>query len=409
MATALTLLMALIVWIEYVVEWTLERFNIQRWNLPIPKEIAHLYTEEAYNKAKAYNYDKQMVSRVSTFLSTAILIAILFYGGFGKLHDFIATYTQQPLLQTLAFFGVIGFGSGILGLPFSIYNTFVIEEKYGFNKTTPALFVADLFKGMLLGTILGGLILSAIVWFYQWQPVNFWLYAWIMLSAISIFMSMFYTSIIVPLFNKLTPLEDGELKTKIEALSLKTGYPLKHVYVLDASKRSTKANAYFSGFGPKKTIVLFDTLLQQMTDDEVVAVLAHEIGHYKKKHVLQSIFISVATSGIMLYLLSLCVGLPAFHEALGSKQAAFHLGLIAFSVLYTPISTFIGIAMNYLSRKNEFEADAFAKTYSDAKSLVSGLEKLHTEQLGNINPHPAYVFVHYSHPPLLQRVRALLS
>lgn len=399
--------MVLITWIDYILERILSNLNEKRWEMPLPPEVAHLYEKETFLKAKQYNKDKLFVSKISTFISTAIMIAFLLYGVFGKLHLWISGEIENTLLQSLLFFLIVGAGSSIISLPFSIYNTFIIEEKYGFNTTTVQTYIADLIKGMLLSVILGGGILGAIIWFYEWQAQYFWLYAWALISGISLFMAMFYTSIFVPLFNKLQPLEDGSLKIAIEKMADKTGYPLQHVYILDASKRSKKANAYFSGFGPQKTIVLFDTLLSQMTEEEVVAVLAHEIGHYKKKHIIFSMLTSIVSTGVMLFLLSLCVSLPSFSMAMGSHIPAFHLGIIAFSILYTPVSTLLGIGMNFISRRNEYEADSFAKKYSDHNALISGLEKLHTEQLGNVNPHPAYVFVHYSHPTLAQRIRQL--
>jgi STE24 endopeptidase len=250
-------------------------------------------------------------------------------------------------------------------------------------------------------------VLGLITWFYYRAGQNFWLYAWGLITAFSVFINLFYSELIVPLFNKQVPLQDGPLRSQIEAFANKTGFRLKNIYVIDGSKRSTKANAYFSGFGPKKRIVLFDTLQKELTDDEIVAVLAHEIGHYRKKHVLRTIALSVAITGLMLYLFSLVVNNPLLSMALGSDHSSFHLGLIVFGILYSPLSLVIGIAANYYSRRNEFEADRFVKENFNPGILASALKKLSVKNLSNMLPHPVYVFFHYSHPPLLKRLEKL--
>lgn len=407
MPTLLTFIMLLLIVADFIFEEILDQKNHKRWKLPIPRELNDLYHQDEYEKAQHYHVDKRKVSKLSSYLQLAITLIILYFCLFGKLQNWISTITENPYYQAFLFFGIYGSIQFIIGLPFSYYNTFTIEEKYGFNKTTIKTFFLDIFKSTIVGTLIGGALLSAIIAFYHWQPQHFWIYAWILFAVFSIFMAMFYTSLLVPLFNKLSPLEEGELKQALQELGQKTGFPLHEVYVIDGSKRSTKANAYFSGFGPKKTIVLYDTLIDQMTTHEVVAVMAHEIGHYKHQHVYQSLIISLIQMGIMLWMLSLCIHLPAIHEALGSQQMAFHIGLIAFSLLYSPVGMITSLLMNMLSRKNEYEADAYAKKWSDASSLISGLKKLHKDSLSNINPHPAYVFVHYSHPTLLQRIQSL--
>jgi STE24 endopeptidase len=399
--------MIALIWADYIFERWLSYLNAKTWQKPIPEELSDLYDEQEYTKASNYASDKRNVALISSFLSTAIMIALLLWGVFGRLHGFVAEHTDSSILQSLFFFGILGTGSGLLSLPFSLYQTFVIEEKYGFNKTTPALFLGDLIKGVVIGVLFGGGLLAAVVFFYQWQPQWFWLYAWGLFTAFSVFMAMFYTTLLVPIFNKLSPLREGSLRDSLNSLGEQTGFPLNEVSVIDGSKRSSKANAYFSGLGPKKMIVLFDTLIEQLTEQEILAVMAHEIGHYKHKHVLQTMVISTINSGVMLYLLSLCVSLPVFHEALGGSDSAFHLGLIAFSLLYTPVSTVLSIGMNVLSRKFEYQADDYARRWSSGDDLISGLKKLHKDSLSNVQPHPAFVFVHYSHPTLLQRIRNL--
>lgn len=405
--TTLTFIMIFIILVDFIFENILDRKNHARWKLPIPESLKDLYNPKEYEKARAYNDEKKTVGDISSYLQTTITIAILFFCLFGGLQNWITNITENPYYQAFIFFGIYGIFSSIISLPFSIYHTFIIEEKYGFNKTTVKTFISDMIKGSIVGGIIGSILLSAVIAFYLWQPVNFWIYAWMLFAVFSIFMAMFYTSLIVPMFNKLQPIEDGDLKNALLDLGNRTGFPLHEVYIIDGSKRSTKANAYFSGLGSKKTIVLYDTLVDQLTTEEVVAVMAHEIGHYKHKHITKSLVISLLQMGAMLWILSLCIHLPAIHEALGAQQPAFHIGLIAFSLLYSPIGMITGLGMNALSRKNEYEADNYAKEWAEKEDLISGLKKLHKDTLSNINPHPAYVFVHYSHPTLLQRIQSL--
>lgn len=407
MPTFLTYIMILLIVVDFVIEQILDKKNHQRWKLLIPNELKDLYDEGEYRKAIQYHEEKKKVSQISTYLQTTLTILLLFFCLLGLIQNWITTLTNNPFWQAFIFFGIYGSISFLIGLPFSTYNTFVIEEKYGFNKTTPKTFVLDIIKSTLVSILLGGALLSAVIAFYLWQPVHFWIYSWLLFAIFSIFMAMFYTKWLVPLFNKLTPLEDGKLKQQLKILGEKTGFPLHQVYVIDGSKRSTKANAYFSGFGPKKTIVLYDTLIEQLTTEEVVAVMAHEIGHYKHKHVYGSLILSLLQIGFMLWILSLCIHLPAIHEALGAAAPSFHIGIIAFSLLYSPIGMITSLGMNALTRKNEYQADDYAKKWSNAEDLINGLKKLHKDSLSNINPHPAYVFVHYSHPTLLQRIQAL--
>ncbi|MCO5247405.1 MAG: M48 family metallopeptidase [Chitinophagales bacterium] len=407
MPTTLTYIMILILLADFLFEEVLDKRNHKRWSLPIPSALSDLYKADEYQKAKDYHNANRKTAKISGYLQTLIILSILYFCLFGQLQNWIATLTDSPYYQAYLFFAIYGLGSFIISLPFSIYNTFVIEENFGFNKTTGKTFILDIMKSTVVGILIGGLLLTAIIAFYYFDEKNFWIYAWILFATFSIFMAMFYTSWIVPIFNKLTPLSDGELKEKLTDLGQRTGFPLHEVYVIDGSKRSSKANAYFSGLGSKKTIVLYDTLIEQLSIDEVVAVMAHEIGHYKRNHVIKSLTISLLQMGVLLWILSLCVSLPAFHLALGSDAPAFHIGLIAFSLLYSPIGLLTGVGMNILSRKNEYEADAYAKIWSSAPALVSGLKKLHKDTLSNVNPDPLNVFVHYSHPTLLQRIQAL--
>ena len=295
----------------------------------------------------------------------------------------------------------------VIGIPFSYYSTFVIEEKFGFNKTNLKTFISDKIKGLFISSALIVGLTSLAIFIIESFNSGYWLWLWLGLSLLMIFLNMFYADLIVPIFNTLTPLEDGELRKKIEAYSNKVGYSLKNIFVIDGSKRSSKANAFFSGLGPRKTIALYDTLIKKHSDEELVSVLAHEVGHFKKKHILLSMIITICQLGVMCYLFEICMSFEMIANSLGSSAMNFHIGIIAFSFLYSPIGLIIGILMNILSRKNEFEADEYAKLTYDGNALSLALKKLSVDSLSNLYPHPLYVFIHYSHPPLINRLKAL--
>ena len=334
---------------------------------------------------------------------------MLLIGGFGILDTQIHEWISNPIPAALIFFGILGFASDIIGLPFSIYKTFVIENKFGFNRTSISTFIKDKLKGYILGIILGGSIFSLLIWIYLHTGVYFWLLAWAVTGTFLLLATMFYTSWILPMFNKLSPLPPGDLRSAIESYSKKVSFDLTDIFIMDGSKRSSKANAFFSGFGKSKKIVLFDTLLEKHTTEELVAVLAHEIGHYKLKHTRTGFFLAFIQSGIMFYILSLFLGNPALANAMHANASSFEIDILAFGLLYSPLSSILGIIMNIVSRRNEFQADDYARTTFNGVPLSSALKKLSSDSLSNLNPHPAYVFVHYSHPPLLQRLRALMK
>jgi len=396
-----------IVALEFILERVLDYLNKTRWSETLPAELEGIYDPEKYSKSQQYLKANHSLSQMTETLNIVLVMAMLLFGGFAFLDSAIRHYTENPILMALLFFGVLGFVADILGTPFSIYATFVIEEKFGFNKTTVKTYILDKLKGWALALILGGGLLAFIVWIYEASGHWFWLIAWAVISFFSLFMTLFYSNLIVPLFNKQKPLEDGELRDNIQAFAEKTGFNLKDIYVIDGSKRSTKANAYFSGLGRKKRIVLYDTLIHDHTTDELVAVLAHEIGHYKKKHTLTGLVLSIMQTGIMLFILSRFLGNPDLSGALGAEQPSFHLGVLAFGILYTPLSVMLGLALNTLSRKHEFEADHFAAVNYSGESLANALIKLSVNNLSNLRPHPAYVFFYYSHPPLLKRLERI--
>ena len=396
-----------IVIFNYVLGRILEYLNSTRYNDPLPEEVKDVYDAEQYKKSQKYKNVNYRFSIITSTFSLIVILAMFLFEGFAFVDNIARNFTSHPILLALIFFGIIMLASDLIHTPFSVYDVFVIEEKFGFNKTTVRTFILDKLKGWLLGAIIGGGILSLVIWFYQLTTNYFWLIAWIFMSFFSIFMTMFYSSLIVPLFNKQTPLEEGELREKIMTLSEKVGFKLKNIYVIDGSKRSTKANAYFSGLGAKKRIVLFDTLIADMKPDEILAVLAHEIGHYRKKHTLTGTILSIIQSGILLYIFSLFVGNPVLSEALGVPETSFHIALITFGFLYSPISTVLGMLFNLISRKHEYQADRFAGEKYNPGSLIGALKRLSGKNLSNLTPHPMYVWINYSHPTLLQRIRAL--
>ncbi|MCK5468816.1 MAG: M48 family metallopeptidase [Cyclobacteriaceae bacterium] len=373
----------------------------------LPDEVKGIYDEEKYKKSISYaraNNKFGLLTSSFSFILSFVLLATGFFGWFDQqVHGFIVTEE----LVSLAFFGLLFLASDILNIPFQLYDTFVIEEKFGFNKTTSKTFILDKLKGYVLAGVIGGLILFVLLKLINLFGPDFWIYFWIVISVFILFINMFYTSLILPLFNKLTPLEDGELKDEIETYSKKIKFPLDNIFVIDGSKRSAKSNAFFSGIGKKKKIVLYDTLIENHSKEELVAVLAHEVGHFKKKHIITGYVLSILQTGFTLFIMSLIIFSPAMSEALGGSQLAIHLNLLAFGILYSPISHFVGVFMNMLSRKNEFEADAFAKETYNGTFLQQALKKLSVDNLSNLFPHPAYVFMNYSHPPLLKRLAAM--
>lgn len=394
---------------DFIFDFWLDSLNAKKYNDPIPDELKDVYDEAEYKKSQAYKKTKHKFGNLTGGISFVATLCFFIFGGFSFVDGIARTVSDNEIIIALVFFGIIMLASDVLTTPFSYYSTFVIEEKFGFNKTSKKTFFLDKIKGWFIGAVLGGGILALIIWFYQHTGSNFWLYAWGLVAIFSVFINMFYSKLIVPLFNKQTPLEEGELKTAITSYANKVGFKLNAIYVIDGSKRSTKANAYFSGFGTTKRITLYDTLIKDLSTEEIVAVLAHEVGHYKKNHIIFNLMASVALTGITLFILSLFVNNPVLSEALGVHQSAFHIGLIAFGILYSPISEITGLGMNIISRKFEYQADNYAKETFAAEPLVTSLKKLSKNSLSNLTPHWLYVFVHYSHPTLLERFKNLKS
>lgn len=393
--------------LDFVLERVLESLNSKHMSPVLPDSLKGIYEEKEYSRFQSYKRENGRLDSWSSGVGFVVMIVFLVAGGFGWYNSWVVSLTDSVVWQTILFVVGLSVVSSVLDIPFDHYATFRIEEKYGFNKTTRRVYWLDTVKELFLSLVLGGVLLALVVWFYTWAGTYFWLYAWGAVTLFSVFMAMFYSQLIVPLFNKQTPLQEGSLRDKIQAFAGKVGFKLDNIYVIDGSKRSTKANAYFTGLGPKKRVVLYDTLIDELTEEEIVAVLAHEIGHYKKRHTLRSMVVSVIQMGVLFWLFSLCVNNVALSEALGGDRAYFQMGLIAFAILYSPVNLILGVGMNVWSRNNEYEADAFAARYYEGDYLVSGLKKISVKSLSNLTPHPLYEYIYYSHPSLLKRIDAI--
>ncbi|MCB0736301.1 MAG: M48 family metallopeptidase [Bacteroidetes bacterium] len=393
----------------FVVEQILDFLNSKNKETTVPEDLRNFYDQEKYTKSLNYKRAHNKVGNISGWMSFVASMLFLLLGGFNWLNELLLPEFGDTLWLSLVYFGVLFFASDIMGIPFGLYATFVIEEKFGFNKTTPTTYFIDKIKSYAMTIILGGGIMYVLLLLITSIGEQFWLYAWAVMVAIMIFTNFFYTTLFVPIFNKLTSLEDGELRTEIEKLAAKLNFPLTKIQVMNASKRTSKGNAYFAGFGKKKSIVLFDTLIEKHEVDELVGILAHEIGHYKKKHIIGNMVQGIALNGLMLWLLSWFIFNPELSMALGADQLYIHLNLIAFGILYGPISMITGLIGNVISRKNEYEADAYAIEHTKPEALKTALIRLSTDSLSDLKPHPAYVFMHYSHPTLLQRLKAINS
>ncbi len=394
-----------------IANFALERYlsilNLGYSKNELPAVLRDIYDPEKYAKQQDYFRTNQRFGMITSTFGFLVTLAMYLGGGFAWVDGLVQSITTNTILVSILFFGILFFANDLITIPFQWYDTFVIEQRFEFNKVTPKLFVLDKLKGYGMSMVLGGGLMSLIIWIYTLTPTYFWLLAWATVTVFSLFMTMFYSQIIVPLFNKQTPLAEGELRNEIEKFANKSGFNLTNIFVIDGSKRSTKANAYFTGLGAKKRIVLYDTLMDKMTTDEIVAVLAHEVGHYKHKHTLINFLLSIPSTLLLFFAFGYILQSDAFAQAVGGKVASFHLNALVFSILYSPFSLLLDLGTNVLSRKFEYQADAFAAKYGYAPQLESGLKKLTASSLGNLMPHPLYVFFHYSHPTLFQRITKL--
>jgi len=382
--------------------------NLRALRSELPLEFEGVYDSEKYGKSQEYTRVNTRFGFVTGSFDLAVTLMFWFAGGFGYLDGIVRAWGLHEIWTGLLYIGILMLLKTILSLPFSVYATFVIEERFGFNRTTPATFVKDMLKGLALSVVIGGPLMAGILAFFQYAGPLAWLYCWIISVVFILVLQYVAPTWIMPLFNKFTPLEDGELKESIIRYADSVKFPLKGVFVMDGSKRSSKSNAFFTGFGKNKRIALFDTLIKSHTTGELVSVLAHEIGHYKKKHIVKGMIISVAHTGVMFYLLSIFLTHTGLFEAFYVGQPSVYTGLIFFGMLFAPVEMILSIFMNIFSRKNEYEADRFAaETTGSPGPMAAALKKLSAHNLSNLTPHPFYVFLNYSHPTVLQRIRAI--
>ena len=404
--TLFNVLITIIV-LNFLKDSILDYLNSTYFNNEIPEIIGDIYDNEKYLKSQEYKKTQYKFNRISSIYSLLILLLFFYFDGFLIVDNYCRSLFDSEIVISLSFFGIIYFGNDILSIPFSLYYTFIIEERFGFNKTSFKTFINDKLKSWLLTILFGGGILCFIILQFESVGQNFWIVAWAFMSILTVLIQGLYAQVIVPLFNKQTKLEDGELKSEIEKYSTNVGFNLSNIFVIDGSKRSTKANAYFSGFGKQKRVTLYDTLINKLNKEQIVAVIAHEIGHYKKNHIIFNLLFSIIQTGIMLYILSLLIYMPIFSEALNIENHSFHIALVTFSILYTPISEISSLIFNLFSRKFEYEADEYADKSFDGKYLIQALKVLTKDSLSNLTPHPKYVWWHYSHPTLLERINQL--
>lgn len=393
--------------IDFILNLLADFYNLKSLDSGLPDEFNDVYDEETYEKSQAYTKERTRFGILTSVFNLVLLLVFWFAGGFNWLDEIVRSWELGVIWTGLAYIGILIFAKSVLSLPFSIYSTFVIEEKYDFNKTTPKIFVLDLLKGLALGVILGGPLLAGILAFFTFIDQYAWLYAWGAVTAFTLFIQFLAPTWIMPLFNDFEPLEESDLRQKIRDYADKVNFAMEGVYVMDGSKRSSKSNAFFTGFGKNKRIALYDTLIDNHTEDELVAVLAHEIGHYKKKHILKNMGISIAQTGIMFFLLAIFLNSEGLFNAFYMEQMSVYAGLIFFGMLYAPIDMIVSVFMQVLSRKYEFEADRFASTTYKKEPMIEALKKLSKDNLSNLTPHPFYVFLNYSHPPVLQRIKAI--
>ena len=402
----LTALVSIVVAV-FILESILDYLNQSRAYSKPPQELIGLYDQKERERSISYGAEKYRIALWSSAFSTAILILALTQGWLADIDHWVRSHIQNQILISLVFIGILSVISSALDLPFGLYSIFSIEARYGFNKITVKTFLADAVKGTLVSILLGGPILALIIWLSQTFANRFWLYGWLVVASFSLVMFMFGTRIILPLFNKLTPLSEGDLKDAINKYCNEQGYSLTRLFVMDGSKRSTKANAFFSGLGRSKTIVLFDTLIEKLEIEEIVAVLAHEIGHYKRKHTFVMFFVANLQSLAIFSLFGWLLGYRELSTALGASESSFHLSAITFFILLGPLQLLLGLLNNSLSRRNEYDADQFALETYRGEPLAEGLKKISKDALSNLTPHPLYVAFNYTHPPLALRLRAL--
>jgi len=398
----------LTIFLSYALDLVADSFNLKALRPELPDEFKDVYDAEVYRKSQEYERVNTRFGFVTSTFGLVVTLVFWFAGGFNWLDQIVRGWGLHSIINGLLYIAILIFVKTLVSLPFSVYSTFVIEERFGFNKTTPMTFITDLLKALGLSIVIGGPLLAGVFAFFEYAGAYAWLYCWIVVTIVTLFLQFIAPTWIMPLFNKFTPLEEGELRNSILAYARSVKFPVENLFVMDGSKRSTKSNAFFTGFGKHKRIALFDTLIEKHSVAELVSILAHEIGHYKKKHILQGMAINILHTGVMFFLLSIFISHKGLFDAFYMEQSSIYAGLIFFGMLYTPIELILSIFMQILSRKNEYEADRFAaETTENPGTMVSGLKKLARDNLSNLTPHPFYVFLNYSHPPMLERIRAI--
>lgn len=394
--------------VAYLLDVITGILNVRALQPELPKEFTGVYDAEKYRKSQEYTRVSSKFGLIVSTFDLIITLTFWFMGGFTYVDTLVRSWSLSPIVSGLAFIGILVVANGIISLPFGVYSTFVIEEQFGFNKTTVGTFILDKIKALGLGLVLGVPVLAGILWFFGSAGDLAWLYCWIAVTVFTFGLQFIAPTWIMPLFNKFTPLEDGELRSTLLAYAEKVNFPLQGIFVIDGSKRSARSNAYFTGFGKNKRIALYDTLINNHSIEELTAVLAHEVGHYKRKHIFQSMALSILQSGVMFFMLSVFLNSKELYSAFYVDTPSVYAGLVFFMMLYSPVSTIIGIGMNVFARKNEYEADDYAaKTTGKPESMIATLKKLSADNLSNLTPHPLYVFLNYSHPTALQRIVAL--
>lgn len=395
---------------EFILSTLSSVLNMKSISKVVPDGFQDYYDEEKYAKSQLYLQDKTKLGLISSTFSLVLILLVIYFGLFGRLDEFVRSNSTHYIFSGLLFFGILFLINDILNLPFSLYSTFVIEEKYGFNKTSINTFINDKFKGYGLVVVLGSAVITPILYFFNTFQENGWWIAWALITAFMIAVQPLFVHVIAPMFNKFSPLEDGELKTAIEEFANKVSFPIGRIDIMDGSKRSSHSNAYFSGFGKSRRIALFDTLLEKHSTEEIVSVVAHEIGHYKKKHIISGTILGIIETGIMLFIFNIFMNDVELFSVFSVKEISIYCGLVFFSMLYAPVSLVTSIFTTALSRKNEFEADAYAlETTKKPKPLISMLKGLSASNLAHLTPHPLMVFLSYSHPPVVDRIAAVQS
>ena len=397
-----------VILLSYTLELLVSLLNLKALSPDLPGEFKDIYDRQRYEESQQYTRENTKFSLVQNTITIVITIAFIIAGGFNFIDEFVRGFGYGEIITGLLFSGLLVFLSMILGLPFSIYSTFVIEEKFGFNRTTAKTFILDMLKGIILAVVIGGPLLALVLWFFLATGALAWVYCWFGVFFITLILQFLAPVIIMPLFNKFTPLDEGDLKNAILTYTNSENFTIKGVFVMDGSKRSTKLNAFFTGFGRFKKIVFFDTLMEKLSTEQIIGVLAHEMGHYKHKHLIKMICASFIQTGIMFFFLSLIMKNSGLFEAFSMTHVSIYASLVFFGFLYSPVSFLISIIFNHFSRKHEYEADSYAAQSTKAPhNLIDGLKILSKANLSNLTPHPLNVFLHYSHPPILERIKAL--